>query len=104
MEISSVARRSYDHRLKNSVAPLTTGREGEIDAVSTATGISGSNMSQSRVYLETTNTTVRERFKFDESKMTKVFRLLKDAIESNRIKVGEENASRKFIYYLPYWA
>ena len=53
---------------------------------------------------KTTNTTVRERFKFDESKMTKVFRLLKDAIESNRIKVGDENASRKFIYYLPYWA
>jgi predicted HTH transcriptional regulator len=53
---------------------------------------------------KTTNTTVRERFKFDESKMTKVYRLIKDAIDEGRLKISDPNAGRKYINYLPYWA
>ena len=53
---------------------------------------------------KTTNTTLRERFKFDGAQMTKVYRLLKDATDEGRLKVSDPSGARKFIHYLPYWA
>jgi hypothetical protein len=36
--------------------------------------------------------------------MTKVYRLIKDAIDEGRLKISDPNAGRKYINYLPYWA
>ena len=50
------------------------------------------------------NTSVRERFKFDTSRQTKVFRLLNEAVEAGRIKPQDAKAPPRYFYYLPYWA
>lgn len=52
----------------------------------------------------TTNSSVRERFKFTEDQSTKVSRLLTDAIDSKRIKVANPKASPRDMHYLPYWS
>jgi ATP-dependent DNA helicase RecG len=53
---------------------------------------------------KTTNASIRERFKFDERQSTKVSRLINDALEAQRIKVANPEASPRYIHYLPYWA
>ncbi|MES2616227.1 MAG: ATP-binding protein [Bdellovibrionota bacterium] len=50
------------------------------------------------------NASVRERFKFDSSKQTKVFRLLNEAVEAGRIKPLDPKAPPRYFYYVPYWA
>ncbi len=53
---------------------------------------------------KTTNRSLRERFKFYSEETTKVGRLINDAIEAERIKLANPNASKRDFHYLPYWA
>jgi ATP-dependent DNA helicase RecG len=53
---------------------------------------------------KTTNSTLRERFKFTTEETTKVGRLITDALESGKIKLANPTASRRDYHYLPYWA
>lgn len=53
---------------------------------------------------KTTNSSLRERFKFTEDEKTKVGRLITDALEAQKIKLANPNASRRDFHYLPYWA
>ena len=53
---------------------------------------------------QTTNASIRERFKFNQEKNTKVYRVITDAIESGKIKVANpESKSKRNIHYVPYW-
>lgn len=53
---------------------------------------------------KTTNSSLRERFKFTSDETTKVGRLIADALESGKLKLANPNASRRDFHYLPYWA
>ncbi len=53
---------------------------------------------------KTTNTSIRERFHFDERHSTKVTRLLTEAVEAQRIRLANPKASPRDMHYLPYWA
>jgi ATP-dependent DNA helicase RecG len=53
---------------------------------------------------KTTNSTVRERFRFDPSQTVKATRVLNDAFDAGRIKIANPNASPRDIHYYPYWA
>ena len=52
----------------------------------------------------TTNSSIRERFKFSTDETTKVGRLINDSIEVGKIKLANPEASRRDFHYLPYWA
>jgi len=52
----------------------------------------------------TTNKSLRERFKFSSKEISKIGRLINDAIESERIKLVNPSASKRDFHYLPYWA
>lgn len=52
----------------------------------------------------TTNSSLRERFKFSSEETTKIGRLINDSIEAERIKLANPNASKRDFHYLPYWA
>ena len=52
-----------------------------------------------------TNTSLRERFKLNEKYRSKISRLIKDALEKNRIKLKDPDSKAvKFNEYYPYWA
>lgn len=52
-----------------------------------------------------TNTSLRERLKMHEKQRTQVSNLIRDALESGRIKRKDPtSASSKFAEYIPYWA
>lgn len=52
-----------------------------------------------------TNTTLRERFKMDEKSYPVVSSIIKDTLHKGLIKPGEpENRSRKYAFYVPFWA
>jgi ATP-dependent DNA helicase RecG len=52
-----------------------------------------------------TNASLRERFNLPESKAETVTRILKDALDENKIKLADPSStSTKFRSYLPYWA
>lgn len=52
----------------------------------------------------TTNSSLRERFKFSAEETTKIGRLITDAVEAQRIKLANPNASKRDFHYVPYWA
>lgn len=52
----------------------------------------------------TTNSSLRERFKFSREDTTKVGRVIADALEAEKIKLANPQASRRDFYYVPYWA
>lgn len=52
----------------------------------------------------TTNSSLRERFKFSSDETTKIGRLINDALESEKIKLANPSASKRDFHYLPYWA
>ncbi len=53
---------------------------------------------------KTTNSSLRERFKFTSDETTKVGRLIADALDSGKIKLANPNVSRRDFHYVPYWA
>ena len=53
---------------------------------------------------KTNNSSLRYRFKFQDSETTKVYRLLQDALTENKIKIKDKTTSKRDISYLPYWA
>lgn len=50
------------------------------------------------------NATLRERFGLDESYMSQISRLIRDASEAGLIKKSDPTSSNKFSRYEPYWA
>ena len=51
------------------------------------------------------NTSLRNRFKMHDKQSSQISRLIKDAIDSGKIKPKTpENGSKKFTSYVPYWA
>ena len=51
-----------------------------------------------------TNTSLRERFKMNEKQRSQVSLVIKDAIAQRKIKPKDpNNASTKFIEYVPIW-
>ena len=50
------------------------------------------------------NATLRERFGLDESYMSQISRLIRDASEAGLIKKSDPSSSNKFSRYEPYWA
>lgn len=53
---------------------------------------------------KTTNRTIRERFKFGDQETTKSTRIIKEALESGKIKLANPDSIRKDYNYIPYWA
>lgn len=52
-----------------------------------------------------TNQSLRKRFKIEEHNSAKASRILRDAVESGKIKeIDPESQSRKYKKYVPYWA
>lgn len=52
-----------------------------------------------------TNTSLRERLKIAEKQRAQVSRLIRDALDSGRIKLKDPHSkSSKFTEYLPYWS
>lgn len=51
-----------------------------------------------------TNTTLRKRFGIDEKNSSMVSRIIKDTLEAGLIAPYDEEAGRKFMRYLPWWA
>lgn len=52
-----------------------------------------------------TNGSLRARFKMHEKQRSQISRLIKDTIESGKIKIKDpDNISDKFSIYVPYWA
>ena len=51
-----------------------------------------------------TNSSLRERFGIEDKNMAIASRIIKDALEANAIKPFDENQSRKYAKYLPFWA
>jgi ATP-dependent DNA helicase RecG len=51
-----------------------------------------------------TNQTLRERFKLPVNKSETVSRIIRDAIEQNRIKLDSSSTSRRYARYVPWWA
>lgn len=51
-----------------------------------------------------TNTTLRDRFGIEEKNSSMASRIIKDASEAGLIVPFDENAGRKYMKYLPWWA
>lgn len=51
-----------------------------------------------------TNTTLRERFGFDEKNSPVVSRIIRDTLYAGLIVPYDEGVGRKFMRYLPWWA
>ena len=51
-----------------------------------------------------TNTSLRVRFGLKESSAGSVSRLIKDAVERNRIKALDPNTAKRYMRYIPIWA
>lgn len=51
-----------------------------------------------------TNTTLRERFGIDEKNSSMVSRIIRDTLEAGLIAPYDEDAGRKYMKYLPWWA
>lgn len=51
-----------------------------------------------------TNTSLRQRFGIDEKNSATASRIIKDALETKRIKPYDDSASRKYKKYVPHWA
>lgn len=51
-----------------------------------------------------TNASVRERFGIEEKNKAIASRLIREAVEAGVIKPYDEDAARKMMKYLPYWA
>lgn len=51
-----------------------------------------------------TNTSLRERFGIEIQNSATASRLIKEALEADRIRPYDESASRKFMKYVPFWA
>lgn len=51
-----------------------------------------------------TNATTRQRFGIEVRNIALASRLIKDAIDAKLIKPYDENAGKKFMKYIPYWA
>lgn len=52
-----------------------------------------------------TNTSLRERFKMHEKQRSQVSLVIKEALAQNKIKAKDpNNASTKFVEYIPFWA
>lgn len=52
---------------------------------------------------KTSNTSIRKRFGFGEEKNTKVYRLITEAIDQQRIKLANPSDAKKNYHYIPYW-
>lgn len=50
------------------------------------------------------NTSVRERFKIDESNSAMASRVIKQTVDAGLIRLYDENANRKAYRYVPFWA
>ena len=55
-----------------------------------------------REYL--TNASLRERFGVDERNKAAVSRYIREAVEDGMIKPYDEDAARKMMKYVPFWA
>jgi predicted HTH transcriptional regulator len=51
-----------------------------------------------------TNTTLRERFGIDEKNSSMASRIIRDTLEAKLIVPYDEEAGRKYMKYLPWWA
>ena len=51
-----------------------------------------------------TNATIRQRFGIEFGNSSIASRLIKDAIDTKLIKPYDENAGKRFMKYIPYWA
>jgi len=51
-----------------------------------------------------TNTSLRQRFGVEEKNKAAVSRYIREAVDSGVIKPFNEDASRKLMKYVPYWA
>jgi len=52
--------------------------------------------------IQMTNTTLRERFKTQDS--TLISRIIKDSLDAGLIRIYNPEASKKYMKYLPFWA
>lgn len=50
-----------------------------------------------------TNTSLRERFRMGEKQTSQISRLIKDAIDTGKIKLKDPSMGKKFAIYIPYW-
>lgn len=50
-----------------------------------------------------TNTSLRERFRMGEKQTSQISRLIKDAMDSGKIKLKDPTMGKKFAIYIPYW-
>ena len=50
-----------------------------------------------------TNASLRERFRMGEKQVAQISRLIKEALESQKIKPKDPSLSKKFALYIPYW-
>ena len=53
---------------------------------------------------QTTNTSIRDRFKIDKHNSATASRILKEAVESGALKLAPDSASKRLANYVPYWA
>lgn len=51
-----------------------------------------------------TNTSLRARFGIEEKNSAMASRLIKDALQAEKIKIHDKSASKKFMKYVPEWA
>ena len=51
-----------------------------------------------------TNTSLRQRFGVEEKNKAAVSRYIREAVDAEVIKPFNEDASRKLMKYVPYWA
>jgi len=51
-----------------------------------------------------TNSSLRKRFAIEAKNSSMVSRIIRDAMDCNRIKPFDQSASRKLMSYVPYWA
>ena len=50
------------------------------------------------------NASLRKRFALDEESSASISRLIKLSFEKNLIKTYDDNANRKALRYIPFWA
>ena len=51
-----------------------------------------------------TNTSLRERFGIETHNSAIASQIIKETLETKRIRPYDESASRKFMKYVPFWA
>ena len=63
-------------------------------------------MTQESAYLRDfmTNASLRERFGIEQQNSATASRLIKEALTAKVIRAHDEDASRKYMKYLPAWA